>query len=135
MTAALLAALLIGQGLSGQAIDSAQVGRVRKAVAENLSVQTVRAQPPRPLSSDVTAVPPYAALGYPLHHYGFLQQVTPEAFRASTLYPGAKGPEITPLLKALFTASSPEMQRRRESSARKEVQQALENPGRRAPAK
>jgi hypothetical protein len=125
MTAALLAALLIGQGLSAHTIDAAQVDRVRKAVAETPVAQTVRADPPHPLWSDEPSVPPYARPGYPLYHYDFLERVTPEAFRASTLYPGYRGPEITPQLKDIFTRSGPELRRRQDASARKEVQRAL----------
>ena len=125
MTAALLAALLIGQSLSAQAIDSGQVDRVRKAVAGTPVAQTVRADPRRPLWSDEASLPPYVKPGYPLYHYDFLERVTPEAFRASTLYPGYKGSEITPQLKDIFTRSGPELRRRQDASARKEVQRAL----------
>src|SRR5215467_5988321 len=110
MTAALLAALLVGQSPSAQTIDSAEVARVRKAVAEAPVVQTVRAQPSRPLWSDEPGIPSPKP-GYPLYHYDFLERVTPEAFRASTLYPGYRGPEITPQLKEIFTGSGPELQR------------------------
>src|SRR5262252_8253926 len=111
MTAALLAALLIGQSLSAQAIDSGQVDRVRKAVAQTPVAQTVHADPPRPLWTDESSVPPYLKPGYPLYHYDFLARTTPEAFRASTLYPGVKGAEITPQLQEIFTRSGPELRR------------------------
>jgi hypothetical protein len=128
MSAAWLAALLIGQSLSTQAIDSAEVERVQRALARAATVQTVHISNPAPPPwAGATTLPPYAMTGYPLYHYEFLAQTTPEAFRASTLYPGARGPEITPLLKALFTASSPELRRWREAHARKEVHQALQD--------
>jgi hypothetical protein len=73
--------------------------------------------------------------GYPLYHYEFLAQTTPEAFRASTLYPGARGPEITPVLKALFTGSSLELRRQREARARREMHQVLLELARATPAK
>lgn len=133
MTAALLTALLIAQSPSTQVIDSAEVGRVRAALTEAPVLEpTPKGPSDRPVFrkiappwSEGTVVPVYMRTGYPLYHYEFLEHVTPAPFRASALYPGAKGPEITPLLKALFTGSSQGMHRRQEASARKEVQQAL----------
>jgi hypothetical protein len=136
MTAALLAALLIGRSLSPQAIDSAEVERVQRALADAAAVKTVHISNPAPPPWTVgTTLPPYAMTGYPLYHYEFLAQTTPKAFRASTLYPGARGPEITPVLKALFTGSSLELRRQREARARREVHQVLLELARATPAK
>src|SRR5579872_466550 len=110
MTAALLAALLIAQSPSTPLIDAGLVEHVRDALAGAPTIQTVRTRDsdrpvfrlniraPKagpPLWSDGPVVPAYMLTGYPLYHYEFLAQVTPEAYRASALYPGAKGPEIT----------------------------------------
>jgi hypothetical protein len=150
MMAALLATLLIAQSPSTQLIDSGLVEHVRNALAEAPTIETVRTRdtdrpvfrlnirapkPGPPLWSDGTVVPAYMLTGYPLYHYEFLAQVTPEPYRASALYPGAKGPEITPLLKELFTRAGPELRRRQAVSARREVQQALEDLSRTAATK
>ena len=140
MTAALMAAFLIAQSPSAQLIDSAQVHRVQKALAEAPALETTRAidsdrpvfrlkvhgpLPGPPPWSERTSVPPYVRPSYPVYHWEFLQQVTPEAHRAATLYPGM---DIMPLLKAaVFTAPNAELKRRREASARKEVRDALED--------
>lgn len=144
MVATLLTALLIAQSPSTQVIDSTQVERVRAALAEPAVVEPAPSTEPAnqsefkrtaPPWSDGTVLPPYMLTGYPLYHYDFLQQVTPEPFRASALYPGATGPELTPVLKELFTSSSPWMRHRQESHARKEVDRALQDLRRRASGK
>lgn len=118
MTTTLLAALLIGQSFSTPSIDSANGARVQKTRAEIPAVEIVQNRAPRPsLWTGTTTAPAYARPGYPLPHFEFLQQVTPEAFRASTLYPGAK----------LFLRSDPEKRRHHEADARKEVHRALQD--------
>src|SRR5579859_897372 len=139
MTAALLAAFLIAQSPSTQLIDSAQVERVQKALAQEPALETtqskesdrpvfrLKVQAPLqgpPAWVEQTSVPAYAKPSYPLYHWEFLQQVTPEEFKASALYPGATGPTLTPLFDALFKGSNAAIRRHQEAAARKEVREA-----------
>lgn len=62
----------------------------------------------------------------PIYHYEFLSQVTPEAFRASTLYPGSIGVPLMPALEALWKWLEKTRRRAQETAARKEVQDALQ---------
>jgi hypothetical protein len=63
-----------------------------------------------------------------------LMMWTPEAFRASVLYPGAMttpfggvgvGIPVTPIVMALVKETKSELKRRREAKARQEVHDAL----------
>jgi len=62
----------------------------------------------------------------PLYHFEFLQRVTPEPFRSSTLYPGTIGVPVMPLFDALVKWRKAANRRAQERDAREEVRQALE---------
>jgi hypothetical protein len=64
--------------------------------------------------------------GMPMYHYDYLLMTTPEAFRASTLYPGAIGLPIGALIEALGKKIGEARRRRAEASARAEVTAALQ---------
>ncbi|HEY2431506.1 MAG TPA: hypothetical protein VGI12_02460 [Vicinamibacterales bacterium] len=118
-----LLVLLLAQAPSLPALpaqDTPQLDRIRDAVAETPAI-TVQAQPDdsgrqvfrvkvqawtftgHPWDQDATTVPDYVRPTMPLAHYEFLQMVTPEAFRASTLYHPMAGMSFDPgQVKALI---------------------------------
>jgi|SRR5215471_15604454 len=138
MSALLLLAGLLAQAPAAQTPDAPRLDRIRDAVAEAPAITI----PPRPdetdravfrvkiqawaftghpWDQDAKSVPDYVRPSMPLAHYEFLQMVTPEAFRASTLYPGFGFDPI--VFKNLFT----ELRRAAaERSAREEVRRDFE---------
>jgi hypothetical protein len=69
-------------------------------------------------------VPSYVKPSMPLSHWEFLQMVTPEGFRASTLYPGMIGYGFDPVIfRNLFNNWRRASQER---SAREEVRRDFE---------
>ena len=134
-----LVVLALGQPQPAAAADTAQLERIRQALAEPPAIVlpsatqrdglvfrvTVRApKPDRPIWEEWSAVPSYIRPSYPLYHYDFLQQITPEAFRAGTLYGGA-GLPVGPLLEYLGKRISIGHRKTREERAREEVLAAL----------
>ena len=127
--------------MPAQAAESARLERIRKALAEPApQIEAAAASQPddRPVfrvrverRADVwvwkppTAVPDYVMPPMPLYHYEFMEQVTPEYFRASTLYP--VGIPVGSLLRWLSKTAGEQSRRRREASAREEVRRALED--------
>src|SRR3954462_13135035 len=103
MAAFLLLAVLLAQAPGAQGQDLSGLDRIREAVAGRPAI-TIPAHPDdtgkpvfrvkieawrftgHPWDQDATSVPDYVRPTMPLAHYEFLQMVTPEAFRASTLY-------------------------------------------------
>ena len=95
----MLLGLALAQALSGPPADAKQLARIRKALAEPPAISvpltasregfvfriTVHApQPKKPIWDDWSNVPSYIRPNMPLYHYDFMQQVTPEEFRAGT---------------------------------------------------
>ena len=70
-----------------------------------------------------SSVPSYIRPNMPSYHYDYLSMVTPEAFRAGTLYP--VGIPIGALLERLAKHIEAVHRRAQEESAREEVRQAL----------
>jgi hypothetical protein len=68
-------------------------------------------------------VPPYIRPPAPPVHFEFLQQVTDEYFRASTLFP--VGLPLVPMFEQLNKATKRRNKRLAEKAAREEVQQDL----------
>jgi hypothetical protein len=64
--------------------------------------------------------------GMSAYHYDYLLMSTPEAFRASTLYPGSIGVPVGALIDALGKKFHEWRRRRAEERARAEVAQALQ---------
>jgi hypothetical protein len=64
--------------------------------------------------------------GMPAYHYDYLLMTTPEAFRASTLYPGAIGLPIGKFIEALAKKIHEVRQQHAEANARAEVAAALQ---------
>jgi len=133
----MLLAVLLGQ--AAPADPAADLARIRKALDEPAPIAQslvpnaapvfrvhIRApKPQRPLWETDSMVPGYVRPGMPLAHFEYLSMTTPEAFRASTLYPGFS---VGGLLKLLGynELSKEETRRRKEAKARKEVVAELE---------
>ena len=81
-------------------------------------------KPDRPRWEAWSAVPSYIRPPMPLYHHEFLEQVTPEAFRAPTLYP--VGVPVVPLLDLLGKQIRTAKRKTAEARAREEVRLALE---------
>lgn len=131
--------LAFGQAVPVQSVESAQLERIRKALAGPAPIATstttdVQGRPvfrvnvqqradvwlwTRPNGVPRYVFPPMTGL-----HYEFLNQVTPEYFRASTIYP--VGLPVGSFLRGAVKAIKAERQRRREVSAREEVRRAIE---------
>jgi hypothetical protein len=128
----MLLALLLGQ--AAPADQAADLARIRKALDEPAPISqalepkdrpvfrmTIRGpKPPPPLWETDSMVPGRVRPGMPGLHFDYLSMTTPEAFRASTLYPGFS---VGGLLKLLGynELSKEETRRRKEAKARKEV--------------
>ena len=137
MPAALLLAAVFAQAQVPAPADP-NLERIRKALEEPAPIAQslvpkegpvfrilIRApRPQRPLWEIDSMIPGYVRPSMPGLHYEFLSMVTPEAFRASTLYPGMS---LGPLLKWLGgNESKEEVRRRKEAKARQAVIRELE---------
>ena len=141
MTAVLLFGLLVAQAVLADQPDAAALERIRKALERPVVFEatrttkpdarpvfrvTVRARKPdAPLWADWATVPSYIRPSYPLYHNEFLLQMTPQAFRASTMYPNAFAIDVVPIIQALSKRIEASNRRRKEEAARKEVREAL----------
>jgi len=138
--AVLILVALLAQAPAAPGPDS-HLQRIREAVAETPAI-TVPPHPDEsgrpvfrvkieawrfaghPWDRDATSVPDYVRPSMPLAHYEFLQMVTPEAFRASTLYPGMIGVGFDPVIvKNAFKAARRAVAER---NAREEVRRDFE---------
>jgi hypothetical protein len=76
-----------------------------------------------PLWKDDHPAPAWVRPRMPLSHYEFLSQVTPQEFRAATLYPCCV--DMIAVYKELRAAIEKARRKRAQARAREEVQQAL----------
>jgi hypothetical protein len=134
----MLAAIVSQAAPPAGSADAAQLERIRKALAEAPAVGapepgrdglvfrvTVHAPPPaKPMWDDWANVPSYIRPPMPLYHHEFMEMVTPEEFRASTLYP--IGIPVVTLLELLGKRVRLAHRKSEEQHAREEVRQALE---------
>lgn len=145
--AAVLALLLQQAAVQVQSGDDPGLAHLRKKLAAR-AILDVRI-PPQPANTPVfrvvvrgrrpdapvwttwTTVPSYAQLSMPLYHYEFLRQVTPEAYRASALYPASDGIPVIPIVEAIAKVIEKAQRRAEERAARKEVREGLEELARR----
>jgi hypothetical protein len=133
----ILLALALAQPVPAEA-DAAHLERIRRALAETppsllsapaqregfvfrVTVRAPRAGPP--IWEESSAVPWYIRPRYPGYHYDFLAQVTPEDFRAGTLY--TVGLPIGSMIEYLGKQISIGRRKSREARAREEVAAAL----------
>jgi hypothetical protein len=118
--------------------EVADLERIRQAIARQPAVAleaaagdattpvfrvSVRAPSGPPPWNAWTNVPSYIRPNMPSYHYDFMQMVTPEAFRAGTLYP--VGIPIGALIEMLAKHIQTAHRKSQEQHAREEVQQAL----------
>jgi hypothetical protein len=80
-------------------------------------------QPIQKLWTDDTLRPLYIRTRTPEYHHEFLESVTPEEFRAATLYP--IGVDVLPLINAAIAAMRNAMRERAEAKAREMVRGEL----------
>lgn len=141
MTAVLFFALLLGQSAPADQPDAAALERIRKALARPALFQIARTTKPdaRPVFRvavqarmpdappwiDWATVPSYIRPYHTLYHNEFLMQVTPQAYRAGTMYPGAIGIDVVPIIQAVAKQIEAANRRKQEKAARKEVREAL----------
>ena len=140
MVSGLILTALIAQS-GPPAADSADLERIRKALSEQPAITTASSAGAdgRPvfkmaveswqvgsLWADIFPVPSYIRSRYPSYHDEFLRLVTPEDFRAGTLYPAAIGLPIGPLLELLGKQMAWPHRKTKEDRAREEVRQALD---------
>ena len=143
MPATLLFAALLAQSLAGDPADPRQLDRIRTAASQPPAI-SIPAEPDetgKPVFrvkveawaftykawEDPPAkgtVPSYVRPSMPLSHYEFLKMVTPEAFRASTLYGPMIGISFDPGAVKKFFADW--LHAAAERSAREEVRRDFE---------
>ena len=83
----------------------------------------VEERTPPPPWEEEPVVPYYVRTQRPAYHHEYLMHVTPEAFRASTLYPGM---DVLPAIEGLFETIGGELQERREAQTKRKVRRELE---------
>ena len=139
MPPAVFLTLMLAQDLPAEAADAAKMERIRKALAATPATAVTppppidgpvfRAtihgpKPDRPIWEAWSAVPSYIRPPMKLHAHEFLKQVTPEAFRAPTLYP--VGVPVVPLLELVGKQIRTAQRKTAEARAREEVRRTLE---------
>ena len=139
MPPAVFLTLMLAQDLPAEAADAAKMERIRKALAETPAIVvtsplpcegpvfrvTIHApKPDRSMWEAWSAVPSYIRPPMRLYHHQFLAQITPEAFRAPTLYP--VGVPVVPLLELLGKRIRIAQRKTAEAHAREQVRRALE---------
>jgi hypothetical protein len=78
--------------------------------------------PPAPWEEE-PAVPLYVRTQRPAYHHEYLSLVTPEAFRAGTLYPGMN---VLPALEEYFDSISDDLRQRRQEQVRRKIRKELD---------
>ena len=102
MAPAVFLTLVLAQSAPAEAVDPAQIERIRKALTETQAITVApptRAEdtvfrvtvhgrkPERPLWEGWSATPSYVRPWLRSYHHEFLERVTPEEFRGEALYP------------------------------------------------
>jgi hypothetical protein len=134
MPPAVFLTLMLAQDLPAEAADAAKMARLRKALAETPAI--VDTSPPssegpvfrvtihgptpdRPMWEGWSAVPSYIRPPMRLYSHEFLEKVTPEIFRAQTLYP--LGVPVVPLVGLVGKQIRTVQRKTAEERAREEV--------------
>lgn len=135
MSSALLLGVVFAQAVAPPAQGTADLERIRKAVEEQPAI-VVAGNFDKPVfrvtiqgwkfDHAMWEEPPAPRPSTSIYHYEFLEMVTPEAFRASTLYPGSIGVPIGAIIDALGKKIRAARHRRAEEQARTEVAAALQ---------
>ena len=131
--------LALAQSAPAEAADPAQIERIRKALTETQAITvasptrvegpvfrvTVTGRKPEgPLWDGGSAPPLYRPPWFRSYHHEFLERVTPEEFRAATLYP--IGISVLQVVEFLVTEIKAANRKKGEANAREEVRRALE---------
>jgi hypothetical protein len=139
MSTAALLVLILAQGPPVETGPADQLARVRRALAEAPALDvppvtraegpvfrvSVQGQKPvQPLWDNWSPVPSYVRPWFRAYHHEFLEQVTPEEFRAATLYP--TGIPVVPIVELLVKGIQAANRKRQEANSKEEVRQALE---------
>ena len=139
MPPAVLLTLMLAQELPAEAADAAKMERLRKALAETpaLAVTSPLSSegpvfrvtihgptPDRPMWESWSAVPSYIRPPLRLYQHEFLERVTPEIFRAQTLYP--LGVPVVPVVGLMGKQIRTVRRKTAEERAREEVRRAME---------
>jgi hypothetical protein len=149
--ALLFAVALLAQELPPAGVDAQHLERIRKALEHPAAIETERV-PNRdgapvfrltvkawkfdvPAWHDDSLIPLYVRPTMPPTHFEFLEQVTPEFFRSSVLYPGFAhtpfgenfvGIPMVPIVEMLAKATKALNRKLTDEAAKEEVRQALE---------
>jgi hypothetical protein len=139
MPAGVVLTLMLAQSLPAEAVDTAKMERIRRQLAEPPAIDVSSAlgreglvfrmtvfgrKTERPVWADLSGVPPYVRPPFPSYHFEFLEQVTPEQFRAGTLYP--MGIPVITAIQLLTKEIKAVNRQKQETRAREEVKKALE---------
>lgn len=131
--------LVLAQAAPPDAAEAARLERIRKALTEAPAIAVLTAtraggpmfritvfgrKPDPPLWVDWSAIPTYIRPKAPPVHFEFLMQVTPEEFRAGTLFPS--GVDFVPVVGFLANQIKAVNRKRQEANAKEEVRKALE---------
>ena len=140
MFAALLVCLVVAQEASEDRRPSTDLERVRKALTITHAITVPRSsgelegpvfrvivfgkRGEEPLWKDKSVVPPYIRPWMPIAHHEFVSQVTPDEFRAATLFP--VGVPVITLAQAIGKRIRINSRKAQEKRAREEVRTALD---------
>jgi hypothetical protein len=139
MAPAVFLALMLAQAPPAEALEAAQVERIRKALTEAPRIApppatraegavfrvTIQANKPLPpLWDNWSAVPTNIRPWFRSYHHEYLERVTPEEFRSATLYPS--GMPIDRIIESVFKGIQAANRNRQNANAKEEVRQALE---------
>jgi hypothetical protein len=135
MAAVLILGTLLAQAVTPP-VEAPDLERIRQALADSPAIVTTGAFDKPVFRVTVEGWkfngPPweerasFVRPGMSMYHYDYLLMTTPEAFRASTLYPAAYGLPIGTFIDAIGKRISRARRERAESHARAEVAEALQ---------
>lgn len=139
MPASVVLTLMLAQSLPPEALDAAKLERIRRELAQPPAIDVAAPlsregivfrvtvfgrKTERPVWADLSGVPPYVRPPFPSYHFQFLEQVTPEQFRAGTLYP--MGIPLITVIELMTKEIKAANRKKQETRAREEVKKALE---------
>lgn len=136
----MLLGLIVSQTVQAQSTSDADLDRIRKALARTPTVSvpapSVSQEGPvfrvtvhgpkaaKPPWENWSAVPKNIRPWFRSYHHEYLERVTPEEFRAATLYPA--GIDVVPLVQFLAKQIKAANRGRQDANAKEEVRKAFE---------
>ncbi len=140
MFATLLLVLIVAQAPSEEMRAAPDLDRLRKALTVTPAITVLASSQNRTgqvfrvivfgktgeesLWKDRSVVPPYIRPPMPIAHHEFLNQVTPDEFRAATVFP--VGIPVVTLVQAIGKRIRVESRKAQEKRTREEVRKALD---------